>query len=238
MNIDDELLQLVKEYSPVLRFHPDEGTHCCYPSDAEETYTKYGGNWESFSKDVSQKELNPRTPCYFEVWRDAELTQIRYWFWYRYNHFPKATLGIGEHLGDWEHIEVRIYSPDERIWLLSNHLTAGIAGDPAHLTLPDFKSESPLLQENQIHVWVALGSHAHYVSPKSDPYCYKKVFCDKIATGGKRWNTVANLVALSDTNFFTYSGRWGDSQAPRSPTNDYNNRWRNAQNVKPIENGF
>ncbi|MDF1539245.1 MAG: hypothetical protein P1Q69_10130 [Candidatus Thorarchaeota archaeon] len=235
MGGDDKLLQMVKDYAPVLRFHPDEGSHCCYPSDAEETFAKFDGKWDTFTKDVSQKELNQHAPCYFEIWKDSDLTQIRYWFWYKYNHFPKAILGIGEHLGDWEHIEVRILSEDERIWLLSNHLTARLAGDPSYLTLPEFKSEPPLLDGNQIHAWVALGSHAHYPSPKSDPYCYKRIFCDQIAPGGRRWDSSANLIDLSETNFFAYTGRWGDSRAPRGPTNEYNNRWRNAPNLRPKE---
>lgn len=230
---NDEIFNLVKEYSPVLRFHPGEGQYCCYPSDAEQTFAKFNERWEEFAKDVSQKELNPQTPCYYEIWREPDLTQIRYWFWYRYNRFPKAPR-VGEHLGDWEHVEVRIFSEEEKIWLLSNHLTARIAGDPSSLTLPEFKSEAPLLEENQIHTWVALGSHAHYVSPKSEPYCYKKVFCDKIASGGKRWDTSNNLVRLSETNFFSYTGRWGDSRAPRGPINEYNNRWRNAPSSLPI----
>ncbi len=234
MPIDADLFKLVNNYAPVLRFHPNEGTHCCYPSDAEETFSKFGSNWKSFTKDVSQNKLNPRAPCYYEIWTEPDLTQIRYWFWYRYNHFPGGTLGIGQHLGDWEHVEVRLFPEDAKIWLLSNHLTARVAGNPPHLTLPKFKNETPLLQRNQIHAWVALGSHAHYVSPRSEPYCYKKIFCDQIATGGKRWDTSNNLVALANTNFYSFTGRWGDSKAPRSPTNAYNNRWRNAPNLRPI----
>ncbi|MBD3407770.1 MAG: hypothetical protein GF411_16750, partial [Candidatus Lokiarchaeota archaeon] len=146
---EDVDFSLVREYAPILLFHPREGEYCCYPSDAEETYQTFSDDWDQFEKDLSPKKLNPKTPCYFELWKNSTLTQIRYWFWYRYNRFPRAPLGLGEHLGDWEHVEVRIYSEqDVVIWLMSNHLSARLTSIPEQYTLAEFEYEPGIFSAN------------------------------------------------------------------------------------------
>ncbi len=224
---------IIRKFAPILHLHPKEGEYCCFPSSAEEIYSRFGHDWESFEKLLEPNELELPTPCYYELWQDEKMTQLRYWFWYNYNRFPRAPMGRGEHLGDWEHVEVRIYDDDYVIWLLSNHLTARLAGRPWGLSLPGFESVKPMLDNDQIHVWVALGSHACYPHPDSPPYCVGGILCDKIENGGAIWETSKLLVDLRDTNFYAFQGRWGDSRAPRSPTNEYNNRWRNAPNETP-----
>jgi len=79
-----------------------------------------------------------------------------------------------------------------------------------------------------------LGSHSLYPAHDGKPYCIAGILCDKIAEKGEIWRTESSLINLSQTNFFEFQGRWGDKYAPRSPTNDYNNRWRNAPNRLPI----
>ncbi|MHA1910048.1 MAG: hypothetical protein ACW98Y_22340, partial [Candidatus Thorarchaeota archaeon] len=174
----------------------------------------------------------------YEIWDDKSVLQIRYWLWYNYNRFPGAKFGKGNHLGDWEHLEVRIYTePQYRgstIWLHSNHLTAYLTSSQNNRTLPGFEPEPLILSDNQIHSWVALGSHAHYPTPDTKPRCFAKIFCDKIASNGKVWDTKQNLVSLQETVFSEFTGRWGDDKSPRSPLNEYNNRWRNAPNSYPI----
>ena len=231
--------ELVKEFAPILHFHPEENAHCCFPSDAEEIYEKYNGDWENFPISKTPKELDENAPCYYEIWLENNMTQIRYWFWYNYNDFPGTYFGLGDHLGDWEHVEVRLYedrSIESAIWLVSNHLQARVAS--MHRVLPGFTREDPILGGNHLHVWVALGSHANYPSFESTPYCYAKIFCDKILNNGPIWRTESNLKKLGETNFRDFTGRWGDSKAPRSPKNEYNNRWRNAPDVEPIQDSF
>ncbi len=230
----EDIPEIVRNFAPILHFHPEEGTYCCFPSDAEEIYSKYKDNWDSFKKQLTPSILDQNTPCYYEMWTSDGMTQIRYWFWYNYNRFPRAPLKLGEHLGDWEHVEVRIYSDDRVIWLLSNHLESRLASIPNGITLPEFKSVAPVLDAMHIHAWVALGSHSLYPAHDSKPYCIAGILCDKISEKGKIWRTESNLINLSQTNFFEFQGRWGDKYAPRSPTNDYNNRWRNAPNRLPI----
>jgi hypothetical protein len=227
-----DIQQLVIECAPILHFHPDEGEYCCFPSDAEKIYERFQGDWALFKEDKNPKSLDPSTPCYFETWGDDDLIQIRYWFWYNYNDFPGGHLGIGKHLGDWEHVEIRLFRNLKSIWLLSNHLEARILTN--HRIRTRHHTEKPILENNHIHVWVALGSHANYASPSSKPRCYVRLFCDKIMDGGAIWQTEQNLKLLTETNFRSFKGRWGDEKAPRSPLNVYNNRWRNAPDIQPI----
>lgn len=228
------IYDLVRRFAPIVHFHPDEGQFCCFPSDAEEIYVRFFTNWDKFIEDRSPNELLPTTPCYYEYWEDEGLTQIRYWFWYRYNDFPGAPFSLGKHVGDWENVEVRLYDStrvEDAIWTLSNHYEARLAATSK--TLPGFTNEGITLSGEQIHVWSALGTHANYPSPRSKPRCYARFFCDKIADGGPVWY-IDSLKHMAETNFCAYEGRWGDKKAPRGPANEYNNRWRNAPNLDPI----
>lgn len=220
---------LVRAFAPILHFHPEEGSHCCFPSDAEKIYELFQNDWDSFTVTKTPKELDETAPCYYEIWSDNSMTQIRYWFWYNYNDFPGTYFGLGDHLGDWEHVEVRLYKStqiQDAIWLVSNHLKARLASITK--TIPRFDVEIPILGGTHLHVWVALGSHANYLSPTSTPYCHARIFCDKIQDKGEIWITEKVLKNLDETNFRNFTGRWGDEKAPRSPRNEYNNRWRNA----------
>ncbi len=217
----------------MLHFHPDEGAFCCYPSDAEAVYAQYAADWSQFGEELEPKELDPGAPCYYEYWADEDVVQLRYWFWYKYNRFPGSRFGIGNHIGDWEHVEVRVYPDLGVVWLVSNHLSARVTARPPHLRLGAFETEPLTADGDHVHVWVALGSHANYPSPDSRPYCFARVFCDRIADGGAVWDTSENLRPLAETNFASFTGRWGNDKSPRSPTNPYNNRWRNAPRLRP-----
>ncbi|RLI50657.1 MAG: hypothetical protein DRO73_02420 [Candidatus Thorarchaeota archaeon] len=237
INLPNDTAAIARTFAPILHFHPDEGKWCCFPSDAEEIYSRFHDNWQEFKMDLTPSELDPDAPCYYEVAQHDGWTQIRYWFWYRYNRFPGGRFGMGYHLGDWEHVEVRVYPQLEDgvvIWLLSNHLSARLGARPSYMTLPGFLPEPVTEEDNHVHTWVALGSHAHYPSPTSRPFTVARFWRDQIADGGPVWHTADSLKPLSETNFFHFTGRWGDKKAPRSPTNGYNNPWRNAPNVLPV----
>ncbi|MFW9959967.1 MAG: hypothetical protein ACFFDV_03055 [Candidatus Thorarchaeota archaeon] len=225
-----DIEKLVREYAPILHFHPEEGRHCCFPSDAERVFETFHKDWTLFREDKTPKSLDQSAPCYYETWVDGDLTQIRYWFWYNYNDFPGTRFGIGKHLGDWEHVELRLFSDRRSVWLLSNHESTRVA--TGHGGITHYYSEQPILERNHIHVWVALGSHAIYPSAASSPRCYARIFCDKIAEDGSIWHTEQCLKPLSETNFREFKGRWGDKKAPRSPLNECNNRWRNAPDIR------
>lgn len=144
-------------------------------------------------------------------------------------------MNLGNYLGDWENVEVRLYRSTElshAIWLFSNHYESRLASHTK--TLDGFERETPILYDSHINVWVALGTHANYPRPESKPRCYARIFCDKISDGGEIWETRINLKLLDKTNFANFKGRWGDRKAPRGPANEYNNRWRNAPNLNPV----
>ena len=234
----DRIHAVITDHAPILHFHPEEGKFCCYPSDASLIFEQFSEDWTEFKADMTPNTLNPKAPCYYEYWNSEEFVQLRYWFWYNYNRFPRSLFGKGNHLGDWEHIEVRIYhdSSDDQlvtIWLLSNHLTARLISKPEQYTLGEFIPEEPVLTDKQVHAWVALGSHAHYSSLTSKPYCYARIWRDRVGDG-KAWDTKNTLVPLREMKFYEYTGRWGDEKAPRSPSNEYNNRWRNASDLRPV----
>ncbi len=238
LDFNKSLESLVLDFAPILHFHENEGDFCCYPSDAEQIYSKYNTDWSQFRKSLTPTTLNPSAPCYYETWKDEDLIQIRYWFWYNYNKFPGAPFGLGNHLGDWEHVEIRFFPKISDgpciIWFVSNHKSSRITSFPRTMTFPGLMPETSSFTENHIHVWVALGSHANYPSPYSNPYCVAKHYCDKLSDGGQIWETGNNLIHLAKTNFVSFNDRWGDRKAPAGPTNEYNNRCRNAPNELPV----
>jgi hypothetical protein len=229
---------IVRAYAPILHFHPREGEHCCYPSDAEEIFSKYGSDWTQFMVDPSPKTLQPDAPCYYEYWLDEDMFQIKYWFWYRYNDFPRAPFNRGKHKGDWEHVEVRHYLPSSgtpcTIWFLSYHREAILVSFPSSYTFPEFIPEPITLTDNHIHVWVGLGSHANFPSPHGRKRRIALLWKDTTDDGGEVWYTEAVLKSIDDTNFADYEGRWGDGRSPVGPRNPCNNRTRNVPLVKPI----
>ncbi len=225
-----DIEHIVTEYAPILHFHPEEGQHCCFPSDAERIFEMFHKDWTLFKVDKTPKSLDQSAPCYYETWVNDDLAQIRYWFWYNYNDFPGTRFGIGKHLGDWEHVELRLFSGLKAVWLLSNHESARAV--TIYGSIAQYYTEQPILEGNHIHVWVALGSHAVYPSPTSNPRCYARVFCDRIADGGSIWYTEQGLKPLSETNFRSFKGRWGDKKAPKSPLNECNSRWRNSPEIR------
>ncbi|NHI82811.1 MAG: hypothetical protein EAX81_00720 [Candidatus Thorarchaeota archaeon] len=227
----------VRTFAPILHFHPKEGNYCCFPSDAEAVFERHSKDWSGFGKTLQPKKLQQDTPCYYEIWDGPDMTQMKFWFWYNYNKFPKAPLGLGQHIGDWEHIEVRHYPLGSKtpgtIWLVSNHLKAILGSHPGHFILQGFMPQPVTLADLHIHVWVALGSHASYLSPDDKTRRFLGFWRDETEDGGPIWETEENLKGLGDTNFGRFEGRWGNKRSPRSPRNPYNCRERNAPLLKP-----
>ncbi len=235
---DGDLEDFVKLFAPILHFHPKEGRYCCFPSDAEAVYEQYAADWTRFKGEMLPKELDPMTPCYYEVWESRHMIQMRFWFWYNYNRFPRSIMGKGNHIGDWEHVEVRHYLLDSdtpgTIWLLSNHLEAELVSHPEFITIPGFTPKPSSLTDNHVHVWVALGSHANYASSSGEKRSFRWLWRDMTEKGGKVWHTKDSLKLLDSANFAHYEGRWGNEKSPRGPRNAYNNRTRNAPLAGPV----
>ncbi|MFX1369398.1 MAG: hypothetical protein ACFFAY_12440 [Promethearchaeota archaeon] len=235
---EEDSEHFVSLFAPILHFHPNEGSYCCFPSDAESIFEQYANDWIKFKGEMVPKELDPLTPCYYEVWHEPHMIQMKFWFWYNYNRFPRTIFGRGRHIGDWEHVEVRHYPLDSEtpgtIWLLSNHLQAELVSYPGFFTVPGFTQKPITLTDNHVHVWVALGSHANYASPHGKKKRFMGLWKDMTEEGGLTWHTKDSLKSLDDTNFAHYEGRWGNEKSPRSPRNPYNSRTRNAPLVRPV----
>lgn len=257
-------IALIQQHAPFLSFHPEEGNQCCYPSDAETSYTLI--QKQSFYEIREPKILNPQAPCYFDVdekwieedaqhsWRVKEI-RIRYWFWYTFNDFPQGPDPCGSHEGDWESVEVIVrekigyaktnlqgntpaptdnQEPEEHSKretkdnttptsqsqdhttptgesILSSHVHIYLLSN--HTTCLYICPEQAQLINGRIKVWVANGSHAHYPSPDSEPYCEEIGpfrFCDEIADGGAVWDTSQHLVDIRKTTFSQFTGLWGN----------------------------
>lgn len=218
-----EVPEVVRIHAPVLSFHPEEGSQCCYPSDAEEAFKNLDCYFFPFCEGYPfrvPKTLNPNTPCYFQIAEGPQLgvpydvTRIKYWFWYNFNDFPEGPDLWGSHTGDWESVEVVLINGKVHVYLLSSHGDENIPGG----YIPVWPDEA-ILENGHIKVWAGSGSHANYPSPNSTVYCDEEVglhFCDHIADGGSVWYTMNNLKPIVNSNFAGYEGHWGD---PGSPTN-------------------
>lgn len=199
---------LVKEYAPILNFHPNEGKQCCFPSSAEDAYQR--AKQGKTGKNKEPKLLKPESPCYYEALNTKNGFRIKYWFWYNYNDYPTGPDPLGSHPGDWEYIE--IYFENERPFLyqFSNHSGARIK---------DMKEITTI--SNQVEVWVGSGSHANYESSNPENIHSVLGFPDLVAAGGAKWNTANNLVDIRNTNFYydNFMNDWGDGKKIYGPLN-------------------
>lgn len=231
MRAEGDTPEIVTMHAPILTFHPDEGSQCCYPSDAEEAYLKLccylyyptpfcGEPLDPIYCGVSLKwptTLIPNTPCYFQIAEGPQggvpcnVTRIKYWFWYNFNDFPEGPIW-GSHPGDWESVEVVLVNGNVHVYLLSSHGDECIPGG----CIPVWPQEA-ILENGHIKVWAGNGSHANYPSPNSAVYCDEELgvyFCDQIANSDSVWYTMDNLKAITATNFADYTGQWGDPVSP------------------------
>lgn len=207
---DTNEIDLVTMHAPILSYHPDEGSQCCYPSNAEEAFLRLHPDG-SLDELREPKTLIPNTPCYYQIARNIDtgslgiITRIKYWFWYNFNDFPEC-IG-GSHSGDWESVEV-VLAADEQVYvyILSNH--------EGWLS---FWPDEVILENGHIKVWAGNGSHANYPSSTYHVRCFPEwnpLCCDEIADGGSVWYTMSNLKAIEATNFAAYEGVWGKPLSP------------------------
>lgn len=205
--------QLAQKHAPIVHFHPEEGSFCCFPSDAEPAYEMVKAGWQAYPKTPKVLE---RFPCYHRVSLDTPkgITRIQYWLWYNYDNFP-APLNIpriGDHFGDWEHFEVVLQNDVPFCYFLSNH-TGALRFHPEGLNLST---------DGRAHIWVAKGSHAHYESPAP----HHKWPFDEIADGGQVADTQIFLIDILGTTFFkdNFTGDWafgaGTFSPPKRPVDE------------------
>ena len=210
-----QVWQQVKRFAPILVFSPREGKHCCYPSDAAKAYQLLTKN--KLVKNVGPKQFNSKAPCYFQYSRQNrrdksgqkyQIERIKYWFWYNHNDAPNSWF-IGDHIADWESIEIVLINGQLKLAILSCHENQYARYcSPAQLTL---------VNKTKVKAWVALGSHAHYESTTTQPYQKKFPFYtwqDVIEDSNTTWDTGANLIDWDSTPFAEYQGKWVHPVSP------------------------
>ena len=205
-------INIVKNFAPILHFHPNEGIQCCYPSSAEDAYPR--AKLGKTGKYLLPKLMALNTPCYFEALYTSNGFRIKYWFWYNYNDYPTGPNLWGSHPGDWEYLEVKFENDKPYEYIFSNHKGKRVKN-----------SYQVRTKNNQVKVWVGNGSHANYESP--DPSAIASIlgFSDKIANGGSIWDTANNLKDIRNTIFCrdNYLGDWGDGKKIFGPLNRMKN---------------
>lgn len=205
---DQKIIVLAKKYAPILAFHPQEN---CFLGDAElffNTQIKPG----KFFGEKNPTSLDTNAPCYFQYsmdcYEDFILERIVYWFFYTYNDAHNE-FAIGNHIGDWESVELILVNSEPSLYILSCH---------ENLYKRYIKVEEARIENNQIVVCVALGTHANYECESPKNIYRKKLLLtnwhDEVASSTLRLNTSINLIPISQTAFGNYRGRWGDPESP------------------------
>jgi len=131
----------------------------------------------------------------------------QYWLWYLYN--PWNVVGVGEHEGDWEMVQVA-YTPKPAGRVFTGVDPILITGSQHH-TGTKREAWACEHRDNRPVLYVALGSHAHYFTPGT----HGTDRCD-----GK--GRVLDTIEWRDMGpWHSWPGRWGNSrgegQSPRSP---------------------
>lgn len=196
----NQIEALIRAYSPLVYFHPDEAF---LPSSVDWFFTNgallykkgeeakpvaiepdgsnlpQGGSsdgayWLDLPSDGSAKDRVKRgylqsSQAYLHVkpMLGATFTDIAIWLFYPFNGPARAkvkifdiSLGrIGEHVGDWEHLTLRISNFDGRLWsvYLSEH-SAGIWVSTSEL---EFQNSNT----NKFVAYASLHGHAMYWKP-------------------------------------------------------------------------
>ena len=116
-------------------------------------YPRQGGGM-NFPPDMRDPS-NTRVAGYHRVVEMANLWWHQYWLWYLYN--PWEILGVGQHEGDWEFVQIACVdeSGDHPVLMTaSQHRT----GEKREFWRCELDAGRPV-------VYVALGSHANFFTP-------------------------------------------------------------------------
>jgi hypothetical protein len=183
---------------------------------------------------------------YYQVRRQDRRVYVDYWWFLRYNHFPRPIGSSGicggratplsQHQGDWEGVTVvtKFNQPRELDYVLYS----------AHGHSVRFRKLRPGLEDGRPKVYVACGSHAAYPAPCEGPRgCRQSSYCrpnpcrsprsslaEAPANGESPWHRNGDeecfdgapcLLAFpgASDSWVTWPGRWGRKGGPRSPAN-------------------
>jgi Vacuolar protein sorting-associated protein 62 len=194
-----------------------------------------GGN-KTLRKGKSNADLLAGdAPCYCRVRVLAGGTQVdlQYHFFYAYNDM--GFLSLGEHVGDWERITVRVKAPFASSSDIVRMVYAGHGGGGSYAGDQNKYAEG-FAPGTHPEIYSARGSHASYNPKKPDDNWGP--FKDQRGNGA-HWYTWANLREIAwnhslssgdesleaysveiqepDMRWLWYPGVWGQSTLPESP---------------------
>lgn len=158
------------------------------------------------------------TECYYNARIRRKDAIINYWFFYPDN--PYGFLGIGKHIGDWEHIRIYIknYAQEdhEAVWAYYD-----AHGKEMGRIYPWEELEIVPDTHHPI-VYSARKSHANYNRAKVYPRSV--VFLIDRTNRGYEWKTYNNLTQIFDPpdptpghEWVSIEGGWGRKSAPTGP---------------------
>jgi hypothetical protein len=216
-------------YAPILYF---EGQETCFPIDAtyhidnSELYVHDGttstlidetptiSELDNYTESTffldnaqgSSKDANSIISHYQQTKNDYDIivyyhqsnqqgkTILQYWFFYAYNNGE-----LNVHEGDWEMIQLIIESNKPTTAMYSQHHS----GQQLNWAEVDTTSTHP-------HVYVSRGSHANYFRSFSGKL---GIASDTVGNNGMiLTNENYQLVELSDQEWLSFAGRWGEMQ--------------------------
>lgn len=237
MGLPADPAELALRYAPRVFLHSDES---CFPSSVEwfQQHTHIqGGRYvtdqalgcDSCTEPVFLDGKHPNhevAPTYaMIVPKGNQITDIVYWMFYPYNNGKRVCIGwyspwgcvggystFGNHVGDWEHMTVRLVNGQASQVFLSQHANgqtfnwgdSSLAYDGTH----------PL-------VFSAKGSHGLY--PDARRHIYKNLpngdFLADDTNHGPQWDTWQNLKVIQwkpigqfegGNQWLNFNGRWGN----------------------------
>ncbi|XP_048588945.1 putative vacuolar protein sorting-associated protein TDA6 [Nematostella vectensis] len=160
---------------------------------------------------------------------------VYYWLFYPYNRGKRVCIGLkpkyigciggystfGHHVGDWEHVTIRLNWNMEPLQFYASAHNFGTRYN-YDKQIGVFRKGDREIKMHYSHpvLYSALGSHGMWDSPGG--HTYKKLFNGErlrdYTSAGHKWYTWANLVVTpygqwnGQAYFFRFSGRWGNKK--------------------------
>ena len=152
-----------------------------------------------------------------------------FWFFFYSFNLGNTVFNVrfGNHVGDWEHSMIRFHNGKPKAVFFSEHNFGSAYGYEAVEKI----GKRPV-------IYSAKGSHAMYSTPGLQPYILPWGILHDITDRGPLWDPVlnshsytydykngtlrsSNLTPEAPTNWFHYSGHWGDKFYPLSDARQY-----------------
>ncbi len=149
--------------------------------------------------------------------REREFTVLQYWYFYAMNDW-KEKGGFNDHEGDWESVFVFLDEDDEPKYVAfsAHHNDGDDSLNPSQYGSVRREWFDVEVDDNQVHSYVALGSHANY--PKEGVYLAGLSLKEDVtASEGEeiQEEDFSKKIEMSSSfSWFAYEGKWGSDQIP------------------------